>query len=305
MARREQTVGSLFVLLSTAGFGTLAILTQYAYHAGINVTTTLAIRFGLAILFAWPVLIARRQWRISWRRVVVLALIGCCYLMNSTTYFVALRYAPVSAVTVIFYTYPVIVMLLSIAFLNERLTLLRVLAMGLALLGGVVMLGMHFTGLGGKGLILTAISACFYALYIVLNSRLTRDIPVGVTSTWAMSAMALSFLLFGLVSGRLDFDFQPHGWLIMLGMVVFATVLPVQFFLAGMFRIGSTMAAVLGTFEPVVTMVLSAVLLGEHIGIYRVVGGIFVLAAVILLRLPVAGEAVDSAPAVSGTPSRV
>lgn len=303
MARREQTVGSLFVLLSTAGFGTLAILTEYAYRAGLNVTTTLSIRFIFAALFAWPVLIARRQWRISWRQMLTLALIGFCYLVNAVTYFVALRYAPVSAVTVIFYTYPVIVMLLSIVLLHERLTLLRLLAMGLALLGGVVMLGLHLAGLSGRGLILAAISAGFYSLYIVLNARLTRNIPVGVTSTWAMSSMAVAFLAFGTVSGRLDFSFQPHGWLIMLGMVVFATVLPVQFFLAGMFRIGSTMAAVFGTLEPVVTVVLSAVLLGEQIGVNRVLGGLFVLAAVILLRLPAASPAIDPA-AVTGSPSR-
>ncbi len=305
MARREQTVGSLYVLLSTFGFGTLAILTQLAYNAGLNVNTTLAIRFAFAALFAWPVLIIRRQWRVSWRRIVTLAVIGLCYIVNAVTYFVALQYAPVSAVTVIFYTYPVIVMLLSIAFLNERLTLLRALAMGLAVLGGVVMLGLHFAGFSGKGLILAGISGSFYALYIVLNSRLTHDIPVGITSTWVMTGMAVSFLAFGAVSGRLDFSFRPSGWLIMLGMVIFATVLPVQFFLAGMFRIGSTMAAVLGTFEPVVTMVLSAVLLGEHIGIYRIVGGVFVLAAVILLRLPTPSRSIEPVPAVTGTPSRV
>jgi drug/metabolite transporter (DMT)-like permease len=305
MTRRDQTVGSLFLLMSTFGFGTLAILTQYAYRAGLNVTTTLAIRFAFAALFAWPVLIARRQWRISWRRAVTLALIGGCYLVNSATYFVSLRYAPVSAVTVIFYTYPVIVMLLSIVLLNERLTLLRVLAIGLALLGGVVMLGLHLTGLSGRGLILAAISAGVYALYIVLNAKMTRNIPVGITSTWAMSSMAVAFLVFGGLSGRLDFGFRPSGWLIMLGMVVFATVLPVQFFLAGMFRVGSTTAAVFGTLEPVVTMVLAAVLLGEQIGVYRVVGGIFVLAAVLVLRLPAAASSSDPVQAVSGTPSRV
>ncbi len=305
MSRRDQTVGSLFVLLSTAGFGTLAILTQYAYRAGLNVTTTLSIRFVLAALFAWPVLIARRQWRITWRQAATLALIGGCYLVNAVTYFVSLRYAPVSAVTVIFYTYPVIVMLLSLLLLNERLTLLRLLAIGLALFGGAVMLGLRLTGLSARGLILAGISAGFYALYIVLNAKLTRNIPVGVTSTWAMSSMAVAFLVFGELTGRLDFGFAPHGWLIMLAMVVFATVLPVQFFLAGMFRIGSTMAAVFGTLEPVVTMVLSAVLLGEQIGIYRVVGGIFVLAAILVLRLPAASRAPTPMPTASGTPSRV
>jgi drug/metabolite transporter (DMT)-like permease len=305
MARREQTVGSLMVLCSTAGFGTLAVLTQYAYRAGLNVNTTLAIRFALAALFAWPVLILRRQWRISWRRIVMLALIGSCYLINAVAYFIAIRDAPVSAVTVIFYTYPIVVLLLSILLLDERLTLLRVLAIGLALAGCVVMLGMHVGGLNGRTLLLASASSAIYALYIVLNARLTHDLPVGVTSTWIMTSMAAGFVLFGAFSGKLDFGFQPRGWLIMLGMVVFATVLPVQFFLAGMFRIGSTMAAVFGTMEPVVTVVLSVLLLGEHVGLARIIGGICVLAAVILIRLPVASPKPELAAATTSTPSSV
>jgi drug/metabolite transporter (DMT)-like permease len=303
MERRDQTIGASLVLLSTLGFGSLAILSQYAFRAGLDVTTTLTIRFLFASLFAWPVLLVRRQWKVSRRHAVALFLIGCCYIVNSATYFLAIQYAPVSAVTVIFYCYPVVVMILSIAFLGERLTWLRALAMGLALAGGLVMLGLRFSGFSGRGLLLAAVSAIFYALYIVLNSLLTRPIPVGITSTWVMSGMAVAFLLFGLLSGRLDFGFRPSGWPIMLLMVVFSTVLPVQFFLAGVFRIGPMLAAVIGTFEPIVTMVLSALVLGEQIGIYRIAGGALVLGAVLLLRIPVAPRPVEPAATAGGLSS--
>jgi drug/metabolite transporter (DMT)-like permease len=292
------------VLLSTFGFGSLAILTQFAYRAGLDVTTTLTIRFLFASLLAWPVLIVRRQWKVSRRHAIALFVIGCCFIVNSATYFLAIQWAPVSAVTVIFYCYPVVVMVLSIAFLGERLTWLRALAMGLALAGGLVMLGLRFSGFSGRGLLLAAVSSIFYALYIVLNSVLTRSIPVGVTSSWVMSGMAVAFLLFGVVSGQLDFGFRPSGWPIMLMMVIFSTVLPVQFFLAGVFKIGPMLAAVIGTFEPIVTMVLSALLLGEQIGIYRIAGGALVLGAVLLLRIPVAPRPVALSVS-AGTPSPV
>jgi drug/metabolite transporter (DMT)-like permease len=304
MERRDQTIGASLVLLSTFGFGSLAILTQFAYRAGLDVTTTLTIRFLFASLLAWPVLIVRRQWKVSRRHAIALFVIGCCFIVNSATYFLAIQWAPVSAVTVIFYCYPVVVMVLSIAFLGERLTWLRALAMGLALAGGLVMLGLRFSGFSGRGLLLAAVSSIFYALYIVLNSVLTRSIPVGVTSSWVMSGMAVAFLLFGVVSGQLDFGFRPSGWPIMLMMVIFSTVLPVQFFLAGVFKIGPMLAAVIGTFEPIVTMVLSALLLGEQIGIYRIAGGALVLGAVLLLRIPVAPRPVALSVS-AGTPSPV
>jgi drug/metabolite transporter (DMT)-like permease len=64
------------------------------------------------------------------------------------------------------------------------------------------------------------------------------------------------------------------------------------------------LAAVIGTFEPIVTMVLSALLLGEQIGIYRIAGGALVLGAVLLLRIPVAPRPVALSVS-AGTPSPV
>jgi drug/metabolite transporter (DMT)-like permease len=78
----------------------------------------------------------------------------------------------------------------------------------------------------------------------------------------------------------------PHsgaGWMVMTLMVLIATVLPVVTFLAGLQRIGATNAAMLSTLEPVVTVLLSALLLGESLKPVTLLGGGLILAAVLLL----------------------
>jgi len=82
---------------------------------------------------------------------------------------------------------------------------------------------------------------------------------------------------------------KPHwptsssGWLVVAGIALIATVIPVTAFLAGLKRIGPTNAAMLSTLEPVVTVVLAAWLLSESLAPLSLLGGGLILAAVILL----------------------
>jgi drug/metabolite transporter (DMT)-like permease len=76
---------------------------------------------------------------------------------------------------------------------------------------------------------------------------------------------------------------EASGWGVIGAMVVVATVLPVVTFLAGLERIGATNAALLSTLEPVVTVLLGAVLLGETLLPVTLLGGGLILTAVLLL----------------------
>jgi drug/metabolite transporter (DMT)-like permease len=76
---------------------------------------------------------------------------------------------------------------------------------------------------------------------------------------------------------------SPGGWLVVCGMAVIATVVPVAAFLAGMKRIGPTDASMLSTFEPAVTVVLAALLLGERLKPIALLGGALILAAALVL----------------------
>ena len=68
-----------------------------------------------------------------------------------------------------------------------------------------------------------------------------------------------------------------------MGIALLSTVIAIITFFAGLERVGPTNASVLSTFEPVTTVILAFLFLGEEIGPMRVVGGILILVAVILL----------------------
>ena len=67
------------------------------------------------------------------------------------------------------------------------------------------------------------------------------------------------------------------------GIAIVATVIPVATFLAGLQRIGPTNASMLSTLEPVVTVLLSAMLFGDVLKPVILAGGLLILMAVIIL----------------------
>lgn len=75
----------------------------------------------------------------------------------------------------------------------------------------------------------------------------------------------------------------PAGWLAIAEITLIATVIPVATFLAGLKRIGPTNASMLSTLEPVVTVLLAALFYGETLRPVTLLGGGFILVAVLLL----------------------
>jgi drug/metabolite transporter (DMT)-like permease len=68
-------------------------------------------------------------------------------------------------------------------------------------------------------------------------------------------------------------------------MAVLGTALAIAAFLAGMARVGSAWASIASSFEPVFTVALGVVVLGDQLSPGKVVGGVAVVAGAVLLPL--------------------
>jgi drug/metabolite transporter (DMT)-like permease len=84
------------------------------------------------------------------------------------------------------------------------------------------------------------------------------------------------------------------GWIAVMAIALVSTVVAITFYFAGLERVGATRAATLSTVEPVVTVTLAAVVLGEGIAPVQLAGGALILVAVVLLAR--AGQSASPAP---------
>jgi len=276
--------GDGWILLSAACFSTIPIFGAYAHAAGVKTFPMLAWRFLLAIAALWIFLaLTRRLTPLPAGRVIGFLGMGLLYVVMTTLYFEALRFTAVSTLTLLFYTYPAFVTLLAAIFLREPLTRIKVLALLLALSGCLIVLQPRDLG-DWRGALLALAASVLYSGYMLVGTPLTRGVDPFLTAAWVMSATAAGFVAAALVRGEMGEVRGGTAWGIVLGLALLATVLAEGSFFAGLSLTGASRAAILSTVEPLCTLLLSALLLGEVIPPVRFLGGALVLGSVILIH---------------------
>jgi drug/metabolite transporter (DMT)-like permease len=274
-------VGFVLIAVSAAGFGTLAILGRYAYADGLDAPTILFFRFSLSTVVLVGVLVSRRE--SMPRGAVLFRLVGMGalgYVGQAFCYLTALKYASAGLVSLLLYLYPAFVTILSVTVLREHMSRFKVVALSLALIGTALAVGPG----GGRfaGVFLGVSAAVIYSVYIIIGTGVVKEVSAVQSSTVIFaSAGAMSGVLM-LVKGP-QMPASVAGWAAIASIVVIATVLPVVTFLAGLKRTGPTNAAMLSTLEPVVTVLLAALLLEETLKPVTLAGGSLILLAVLLL----------------------
>ncbi len=276
--------GILLIVVSAATFGSLAIFGRFAYAAGLNVFTLLFLRFSFSALLMAGLLVTSRQ---ALPRGKVLAqLIGMGalgYVAQSICYLTAIQYASAGLVALLLYLYPTLVALLSTLFLKSRLTRLKVAALAMATLGAALTANPQGPQAGSPlGILLAIGSAVIYSIYIVVGAGVMQKVSSFQSSAVIFASAGLVFSGLTALQGP-QWPVNLDGWLAVGGIVLFATVIPVVTFLAGLKRIGPTDASMLSTLEPAVTVLLAALLLGEPPQPLTLLGGALILSAVLLV----------------------
>lgn len=273
--------GILLIIVSAASFGSLAIFGRYAYAAGIDTATLLFLRFTFSAVFMSALLLARGERLPRGATLAQLAGMGAIgYVGQSFSYLTAIKYASAGLVALLLYLYPTFVAILSALVLKSKITRLKIAALGLATLGAA--LTANPQGGTWTGILLAISAAAIYAVYIIVGAGVMRKVS-------AIQSSTVIFASAGAVYGLLAGVQGPHwpvgstGWLTIAGIVLIATIIPVTSFLAGLQRIGPTDASMLSTFEPVVTVLLAAALLGEQLSFLSLIGGALILASVVLI----------------------
>src|SRR5215218_10525452 len=280
--------GTLLCLASGAAFGAMAVFGKLAYDEGATVGTLLGVRFALAAAMFW-VLIPLREIRALPRRDIGsgLALGAGGYALQAGCYFVALGRIEAPLLGLLLYTFPAIVAVAAVALGRERFGSRHVIAVCLA--GGgltLALAGASDGALDPLGVALGLGAAVVYSAYILVSDPITRRIRPQLLATLVCTGAAVTLLAGSIALG----EFHPGeltaagwGWLLCLAAV--STVTAISLFFAGLERVGPTMAAILSTVEPLVTV------LRERLGAIQLLGGALVLAAVVPATLTAAAAA--------------
>ncbi|MCL2658677.1 MAG: DMT family transporter [Betaproteobacteria bacterium] len=273
-----------FILLSAACFAVMPVFGIKLYAEGLRPTDLLWLRFSLAALLLWGIVLHKRLALPRGRALWVLgAMGGIGYTGQSLCYFSALQFAPAAVVALLLYLYPACVTLLAWLVLKERVDRRKWLALVLALAGCVLTVG-YASGAQPLGLVLGTGAAVIYACYIIVGRTVPAAVPALMQATLVCSAAALVMTLLTLPQGP-RFPVSTLGWGAALALALLGTVVAVSAFLAGLARLGAANAATLSTVEPVLTALAGALLLGQPVGLGTLAGGGLILIAALLITL--------------------
>lgn len=279
--------GTLIAFLSATCFGTLAILVKYAYGEGVGTLQLIATRFLIAAAGLWllALLTGQRPWRIGRRPLFLLLVMGSTlYSLQAFSYIYAVRALPASLVSLLLYSYPALVAIGARTVFGRRLSRGHIAALAgsfagvLLLVGGVPKLTLS------PSLLIAGIAPIVYTLYILAADLAMRGISAIAAATVVMSAAAVTFTLVAAVGGELrpPPNLRAGALLATIGLV--PTIAAITLFLAAVPRIGAGRVSLLSTWEPLFTVILAVLLLGERLAPLQLAGAAILILAVVALQ---------------------
>lgn len=264
--------GSTFARLSyDSGATALAVNTARSICAALMLVVVLraqGVRLGLPAPVAWQSLG-----------------LGIFLAGYSWSLFVAIGIMPVALAIVVFYTWPFMVGLGAWAMGQERLTWLWPVAAGIAFVGLALALGL---GPGTPapdpvGVLYALAGAAGWAVLLLLNRKLVGRSDSRPVTLWMLVSAIVIYVGAAAVFGDFHLPTTPVGWAAFAASAGIYSVLPMSVFIVAA-AAGPVRTALVMNFEPIASMVLTALILDQVLAPLQMFGAVLVVASLTLAR---------------------
>ena len=254
-------------------------------------------RTTISFLVLLPILWARRgtaRLRLpvgDLGRIVLLGVLGVA--ASNYFYYLAIQRTNVATAIILQYTAPVLVLLYMVARGFQRATLQRIAAVGLAGLGSALAIGMGASGfrLDRLGVAAATLAAVSFAFYNVAGHRILARYDRWIVLLYSTFSAGVFWLVVNPPWKLVAAHYSGLQWDFLVVFAVVSVLGPFSFYFAGLQHLEPTRAIVASCLEPVFSIVLAALLLGESLRPIQAMGIVIVLAAIVIVQLPERGGA--------------
>lgn len=278
--------GELCILAGSIAFSLSFVLVPAIYGAGGNQFSVLVLRnFALALLMAAlilrtgkPILLPRAERNGS-------LIVGLLFAAQSYCYFTAVHFIPVSLATLLNFLYPVLVAVAMHWTAGEKLTIVKVGALITALIGLALALDTTAGDLNWFGVLLGFLSGLLSAAIAVVSGRVLGQADTQRMTLHMVFATGVALLAASQISGAgLVFPSGFIGWSAISAAPLLYMVAVLGYFHA-IRLIGPSRTTMISNVEPVCTLTLATVVLGEAFSAKQVVGAALVIGAIVATQI--------------------
>lgn len=185
--------------------------------------------------------------------------------------------------------YPLVVALAMMCFFRERGSAWTFAAIGLSIVGAVLLSqgNAEFTrGDTTLGIAASAVSVAAYGGYIVgVRKSCAAEIDSTVLTCYVMAFGALLFIIGGCFTGGIRLETDPHTWLYILGIALPATAVSNMALVRAIKSIGPTLTSIFGAMEPLTAVVIGVWVFAEPFTAQGAGGILLIIAAVSMVVL--------------------
>lgn len=280
MARSESGIGLMLALGGASAYGINIIFARMAADAGISGVSVVFYRVLLMLLVvASIVLVARRSLIVPPGERIMVLILGLASTGVGVAYISSIAFIPVTVAVVIFYTYPILIVLLSpLVDGGGRRPELLLIAL-VAFTGVACVVGPAFGELDWRGIALAGAASASATLQFFTATRtrrtetVTKVFWINVLVVPASAAIGLGF---GALAGPAALAAAPA----VMSFVVVTFMIAMLLQLAALARAPAVVIGLAFCAEPLVASLASALVLGERLGAVQILGGGLVIGAI-------------------------
>jgi len=276
-------VGLAAFSAATFGFGTTFAL--LAYRGGSNPVTVVVLRTAAFVIVVGLILMALGRLRRLPRR----ALIGTFWMaatlaMVSLGYQGSVAFIPVSLAALVFYSFPLLVGLIAVVAGRDRMTAGKAAALLSAFLGLALTLGPEFGALDWRGIALALVAAVGMALTMTFGGEATRNEDALLMAVYTNVWMLIALAVFAAAGRSVALPVTNLGVIGAVGLCTTYVVAYVCWYLA-LSLVRPVRLAALFNIEPLVTLFVAWLVLGEQLSALQLMGAALVLASILSMSL--------------------
>lgn len=282
--------GYMYAIVSAILFGTAGIFVKLAQNTGLDSVSLLTIQYIIAVTLMFIVAFLKdsKKLYVSKKQLFNMAVLGSVgNTLMTIFYYMAFEYLPVAMVTMLLFTYPIMVFVYSLFVERQRVDMRKIGAITAAFLGCILTLNVFSGGLkySAKGIIFGLLAAVFYAFMNLYSEKRLENVDALSINAYSTLFSLITLTIYKwpvfLFNGQIRLESLKY----IIILALFCEIIPLTLLYAAIKHIGSLKVSIISNMELPTAIIVSFVILKESVSIVQIIGAILIFYAVHLTRI--------------------
>lgn len=281
--------GYMYAIVSAILFGTAGIFVKLAQKTGLDSVSLLTIQYIIAVTLMFIVAFLKDSQKlyVSKKQLFYMAVLGAVgNTLMTVFYYMAFEYLPVAMVTMLLFTYPIMVFVYSVFFEKQKIDIRKIISILAAFLGCVLTLNI-FSGelkYSMKGIIFGLLAAVFYAFMNLYSEEKLENVDALSINAYSTLFSLITLILYRWPVFLIKGQIRLEGLTYIITLAVLCEIVPLTLLYAAIKHIGSLKVSIISNLEIPTAIIVSFVVLKESVSIMQIIGAVFIFYAVHLVK---------------------